>query len=77
MRRARRDLAWAACESSLFTALLCAPLRALGVVSGLSLLAALLVDACKCAQGTRTLVLLRRGSTPSSAIKTLGINATD
>jgi len=23
MRRARRDLAWAACESSLFTALLC------------------------------------------------------
>ena len=39
MRRARRDLAWAACESSLFTALLCAPLRALGVVSGLLLLA--------------------------------------
>ena len=34
---------------------------ALGVVSGLSLFAGLLVDACKCAQGTRTLVLLRRG----------------
>ena len=46
MRRARRDLAWAVCESSFFAALLWAPLRALGVVSGLSLLAALRVDAC-------------------------------
>ena len=65
-------LAWAACESSLFAALLCGTAAALGVVSGLSLLAALLVDACKCAQGTRTLVLLRPSSVPASAIKTLG-----
>ena len=62
----------AACESSLFAALLCGTAAALGVVSGLSLLAALLVDACKCAQGTRTLVLLRPSSVPASAIKTLG-----
>ena len=38
----------AACESSLFAALLCGTAAALGVVSGLSLLAALPVDACEC-----------------------------
>ena len=34
-------------REQLLAPLLCAPLRALGVVSGLSLLAALLVDACR------------------------------
>ena len=68
MRRARRDLAWAACESSLFTALLCGTAAALGVVSGLSLLAALHVDACRCAQGTSTLVLLRPSTELSSVL---------
>ena len=48
MRRARRDLAWAACESSLFTALLCG--TAASRSSTLRLLAALRVDACKCAR---------------------------
>ena len=43
MRRARRDLAWAACESSLFTALLCG--TAASRSSTLRLLAALRVDA--------------------------------
>ena len=62
----------AGCESSLFAALLCGTAAALGVVSALSLIAGLRVDACKCAQGTRTLVLLRPGSRTASAIKTLG-----
>ena len=53
MRRARRDLAWAACESSFFAALLCGTAAALGVVSGLSLLAALLADACERARAPK------------------------
>ena len=40
----------AACECSLFAALLCGTAAALGVVSGLSLLATLPVDACECAR---------------------------
>ena len=58
-------------REQLLAPLLCAPLRALGVVSGLSLLAALRVDACRCAEGTRTLVLLRPSKELASAIKTL------
>ena len=61
----------AACECSLLAALLSGTAAALGVVSGLSLFAGLRVDACKCAQGTRTLVLLRPSPELASAIRTL------
>ena len=49
----------AACESSLFAALLCGTAAALGVVSGLLPVAALRVDACECARAPERLVLLR------------------
>ena len=46
----------AECESSLFAALLCGTAAALGVVSGLSPVAALRVDVCECARAPETLV---------------------
>ena len=46
-------------REQLLAPLLCAPLRALGVVSGLSLLATLPVDARECARAPEDAVLLR------------------
>ena len=60
----------AARESSLFAALLCGTAAALGVVSGLSPVAALRVDVCECARAPETLVY--SDSAKLAFCKTLG-----